>query len=306
MPPGGRRQPRLRDHGRPPPGGRAGAAARQAGTPSSPMTATCRRRRARQARRDLAADRAQHGRQVDLPAPERADRDPGADGLLRAGARRPYRRRRPAVLPRRRLRRSGARALDLHGRDGRDGGDPQPGGRARLVILDEIGRGTATFDGLSIAWAAVEYLHEKNRCRAIFATHFHEMTALAGKLAAPAQRHHAGQGMGGRRGLPARGGQGCGRPLLWRPGGAARRPARTPWWSARGPCCTSWRPAKSRARPTAWSTTCRCSPSPPSAISATAPPRRRPTRSATALDALNPDEMTPREALEALYRLKGM
>ncbi|MBO6718073.1 MAG: DNA mismatch repair protein MutS [Rhizobiaceae bacterium] len=51
-----------------------------------------------------------------------------------------------------------------------------------LVILDEIGRGTATFDGLSIAWAAVEYLHEKNRCRAIFATHFHEMTALAEKL----------------------------------------------------------------------------------------------------------------------------
>ncbi|MBN9070556.1 MAG: DNA mismatch repair protein MutS [Rhizobiales bacterium] len=51
-----------------------------------------------------------------------------------------------------------------------------------LVILDEIGRGTATFDGLSIAWAAVEYLHEHNRCRGIFATHFHEMTALAGKL----------------------------------------------------------------------------------------------------------------------------
>ena len=51
-----------------------------------------------------------------------------------------------------------------------------------LVILDEIGRGTATFDGLSIAWAAVEYLHEQNRARAIFATHFHEMTALAGKL----------------------------------------------------------------------------------------------------------------------------
>jgi DNA mismatch repair protein MutS len=51
-----------------------------------------------------------------------------------------------------------------------------------LVILDEIGRGTATFDGLSIAWAAVEFLHEKNRCRAIFATHFHEMTALAEKL----------------------------------------------------------------------------------------------------------------------------
>ncbi len=51
-----------------------------------------------------------------------------------------------------------------------------------LVILDEIGRGTATFDGLSIAWAAVEYLHDKNASRALFATHFHEMTALTEKL----------------------------------------------------------------------------------------------------------------------------
>ena len=51
-----------------------------------------------------------------------------------------------------------------------------------LVILDEIGRGTATFDGLSIAWAAVEHLHENNRCRALFATHFHELTALAARL----------------------------------------------------------------------------------------------------------------------------
>ncbi len=51
-----------------------------------------------------------------------------------------------------------------------------------LVILDEIGRGTATYDGLSIAWATLEHLHEMNRCRALFATHYHEMTALAGKL----------------------------------------------------------------------------------------------------------------------------
>jgi DNA mismatch repair protein MutS len=51
-----------------------------------------------------------------------------------------------------------------------------------LVILDEIGRGTATFDGLAIAWAAVEHMHEKNRSRALFATHYHEMTALAERL----------------------------------------------------------------------------------------------------------------------------
>jgi DNA mismatch repair protein MutS len=51
-----------------------------------------------------------------------------------------------------------------------------------LVILDEIGRGTATFDGLSIAWSAIEHLHATNRSRALFATHYHELTALAQKL----------------------------------------------------------------------------------------------------------------------------
>jgi len=51
-----------------------------------------------------------------------------------------------------------------------------------LVILDEIGRGTSTFDGLSIAWATLEYLHDKNKCRALFATHYHELTVLAETL----------------------------------------------------------------------------------------------------------------------------
>ncbi|MEQ9260260.1 MAG: DNA mismatch repair protein MutS [Roseovarius sp.] len=51
-----------------------------------------------------------------------------------------------------------------------------------LVILDEIGRGTATYDGLSIAWATLEHLHEVNKCRALFATHYHELTSLSEKL----------------------------------------------------------------------------------------------------------------------------
>jgi DNA mismatch repair protein MutS len=59
----------------------------------------------------------------------------------------------------------------------------QAGERA-LVILDEIGRGTATFDGLSIAWACLEHLHEVNRCRTLFATHYHELTSLAARLSA--------------------------------------------------------------------------------------------------------------------------
>ncbi|MCG8443318.1 MAG: DNA mismatch repair protein MutS, partial [Caulobacterales bacterium] len=57
----------------------------------------------------------------------------------------------------------------------------QAGPRA-LVILDEIGRGTATFDGLAIAWAAAEHIYETNACRALFATHYHELTRLADQL----------------------------------------------------------------------------------------------------------------------------
>jgi DNA mismatch repair protein MutS len=58
-----------------------------------------------------------------------------------------------------------------------------------LVVLDEIGRGTATFDGLAIAWAVAEHLHEANRCRAVFATHYHELTRLADRLEAGANAH---------------------------------------------------------------------------------------------------------------------
>ena len=51
-----------------------------------------------------------------------------------------------------------------------------------LVILDEVGRGTSTFDGVSIAWATVEHLHNQNRCRSLFATHYHELTDLEVQL----------------------------------------------------------------------------------------------------------------------------
>lgn len=64
----------------------------------------------------------------------------------------------------------------------------QAGPRA-LVVLDEIGRGTATFDGLAIAWAVAEHLHDKNRCRAVFATHYHELTILPERLEACANAH---------------------------------------------------------------------------------------------------------------------
>ncbi|MGE0829548.1 MAG: DNA mismatch repair protein MutS [Hyphomonadaceae bacterium] len=62
-------------------------------------------------------------------------------------------------------------------------------GPKALVVLDEIGRGTATFDGLAIAWATAEHLHDVNRCRAVFATHYHELTVLPERLAACANAH---------------------------------------------------------------------------------------------------------------------
>ncbi len=99
----------------------------------------------------------------------------------------------------------------------------QAGERA-LVILDEIGRGTATFDGLSIAWATIEHLHENNRCRALFATHFPRNDRALGQAQAAAQRHDAGEGMAGRRRVPARGRGGSRRPFLRHPGGETRRP----------------------------------------------------------------------------------
>ena len=178
-------------------------------------------------------------------------------------------------------------------------------GQRALVILDEIGRGTATFDGLSIAWATIEHLHEKNRCRALFATHFHEMTALAAKLprlhnatmrvkewqgevvflhevvAGAADRSYGIQ-VAKLAGLPpsvieraklvlaqleARGSRLAGAPTDRRPA-AVRR-------------------GRGRA-------------------SAPAPQRDAALAALVeALAALHPDEMSPREALEALYALKA-
>ena len=177
-----------------------------------------------------------------------------------------------------------------------------------LVILDEIGRGTATFDGLSIAWACVEHLHEANRCRGLFATHYHELTHLAGKLerlSCYAMRvkewqgevvflHEVAPGSADRSygihvarlaGLPpaaiARAEEVLGLLEQGEQAGALTRLADDlPLFAA-----------ASQTGPSGTGST--ASPSEQSAVE-------------RELRAVNPDELTPREALETLYKLRSL
>ena len=259
---GGRRGPRLPHRRRPASGGRA--ALRRSGGSFVANDSDARRRRAGRAAA-LADHRPEHGRQVDLPAAERADRAAGADGRLRAGG-------------------GGARSASSTSSSA--GSAPpttwragrstfmvemvetaailnQAGPRA-LVILDEIGRGTATYDGLSIAWAVLEHLHDVNRCRGALRHPLPRADRARGQAAGPAQRHRRGARVAGRGRLPARGAGRRRRPLLRRAGGAARRAAggggRAGAGGARGAGARRARAAAARRR--RWSTTCRSSPPP--------------------------------------------
>ncbi|WP_047308139.1 DNA mismatch repair protein MutS [Rhodopseudomonas palustris] len=171
-----------------------------------------------------------------------------------------------------------------------------------LVILDEIGRGTATFDGLSIAWAAIEHLHEQNRCRALFATHYHELTALSAKLprlfnATVRVKEWRGEVVFLHEVLPGSADRSYGIQVAKLAGLPASVVARAKTVLAK-------LEANDRGQPKTL-----IDDLPLFAITALAPAEAAPPSEAEplieALKALHPDEMTPREALDALYALKA-
>jgi DNA mismatch repair protein MutS len=172
-----------------------------------------------------------------------------------------------------------------------------------LVILDEIGRGTATFDGLSIAWAAIEHLHESNRCRTLFATHYHELTALSAKLprmfnATVRVKEWQGDVVFLHEVLPGSADRSYGIQV-------AKLAGLPPPVIARAKAVLAKLEAQDRgqtARALADDLPLFAVPS--RAAAEPAPPSEA-EQLLEAVKALHPDEMSPREALEALYALKA-
>src|SRR5580692_9725015 len=172
-----------------------------------------------------------------------------------------------------------------------------------LVILDEIGRGTATFDGLSIAWAAIEHLHESNRCRALFATHYHELTALSAKLprlfnATVRVKEWQGDVVFLHEVLPGSADRSYGIQV-------AKLAGLPPSVIARAKSVLAKLEAQDRgqtARALADDLPLFAVPS--RAAAEPAPPSEA-EQLVEAVKALHPDEMSPREALDALYVLKA-
>ena len=165
-----------------------------------------------------------------------------------------------------------------------------------LVVLDEIGRGTATYDGLAIAWACAEALHDTNRCRALFATHYHELARLEQRLSACCNLsmrakewngelvflHEAVQGAADRSyGVQVAKLAGVPSAVVARARHVLTRLERDP----NSPARLDDLPLFAAARP---------------------PELAEPSRLEAVLAGIDPDALTPREALEALYRLKAL
>jgi DNA mismatch repair protein MutS len=172
-----------------------------------------------------------------------------------------------------------------------------------LVILDEIGRGTATFDGLSIAWASIEHLHESNRCRALFATHYHELTALAQKLprlfnATVRVKEWQGDVVFLHEVLPGSADRSYGIQVAKLAGLPAAVVARAKSVLAKLEAQDRGTAARALADDLPLFAV-------PARAAAEPPPPSEADQIADALRALHPDEMSPREALDALYALRA-
>jgi len=172
-----------------------------------------------------------------------------------------------------------------------------------LVILDEIGRGTSTFDGLSIAWACVEYLHDTCRSRALFATHYHELTALAGRLDGVANvtvdvkewrddivfLHKVKAGAADRSyGIQVAKLAGLPQAVVARAGDVLKALEKNDRRASGGAKPLDDLPLFAATRPRSAAPSAELSPAD------------------AALAQINPDDLTPKAALEALYRLKAL
>jgi DNA mismatch repair protein MutS len=168
-----------------------------------------------------------------------------------------------------------------------------------LVVLDEVGRGTATWDGLAIAWAVLEALHDRIRCRAVFATHFHELTALAGRLPEVALASMKVREWRGEVVFQH----------LVGPGAAERS-----WGVHVARLAGVPRPVLARAAQVLSALETRARAGGPDALAEELPlfarnaPRQTPPHAPLAelLAEIDPDALSPREAHEALYRLKAL
>jgi DNA mismatch repair protein MutS len=168
-----------------------------------------------------------------------------------------------------------------------------------LVILDEIGRGTSTYDGLAIAWAVVEAMHDQAKCRTLFATHYHELTRLAGRLGSLSHHHVRAREWKGDLVL-----------LHEVADGAADRSYGIAVAKLAG------MPPAVVARATAVLAKLEAGRDATGGIAAglddlplfasTAEPDQGPDAITGAIAEIDPDSLTPREALEALYRLKKL
>ncbi len=166
-----------------------------------------------------------------------------------------------------------------------------------FVVLDEIGRGTATYDGLAIAWACAEALHDANRCRTLFATHYHELAKLEGRLAHVCNLSMRAKEWNGElvflhEAAPGAADRSYGVAVAKLAGVPTRVVAR-----ARQVLGRLERDPDSPARLDDLPLFAAASPPPEPAA---------PSKLEAALAGVDPDALTPREALEALYRLKSL